>query len=437
MKPTRFNPYSILAATIILAPASHAATYQWNGTSGTEWTTPGNWVPASSFYGQTITGGSAPTNITTAHRLNINNGTGNAAVYTVAQGTTVYQNGTSNRGLVIGSGTPTSGTLRITGGSFSTVDSGGGDVIGNGPGNSGTLIIDGGAYLAGATVAMGIGNSTSTFTIINGSATLPTLSLNNTTGTVNLNGGTLAVNTITRTNGTNTINFAAGTLKARIASTTFLADLLNTTARVKTGGAIIGTIGVAGSGATFIENTRVDLSFSGDNKQLLADYTPGVLTWKGNAGTNPTCWDNGTTANWFNTTTSSADSFVAGDAVLFNDNEHASSAVAIQGTVMPGGVGFSNNTLEDTLSGGSIAGTGTLTVNGPGTVNLTAANSYSDGTKLDGGVVNAPVSPTLVSLTKVGTGIWALSGDNTYSGNTLALASTGQLRFVRLAVTPN
>lgn len=150
-------------------------------------------------------------------------------------------------------------------------------------------------------------------------------------------------------------------------------------------------------GTEFIGNSRIELSFNNTENptQLLADYTPGALVWKGTDATNPTFWDIDTTVNWFNNTTSSDDTFIAGDTVLFDDTA-ATGAVAIQGSsVQPSSVTFSNDTLEYTLSGSAISGAGTLTVSGPGTVNLNAANSYSGGTTLNGGVVNAPISNAL------------------------------------------
>ena len=181
-----------------------------------------------------------------------------------------------------------------------------------------------------------------------------------------------------------------------------------------TGSNIVGDIGTE-----FTENPRIQLSFN-DNEnptQLLADYTPGALVWKGNDALNPTFWNTNTTGNWFNNTTSSDDTFIAGDTVLFDDTA-GPGTVAIQGTVFPSSVTFSNDTLEYTLSGGAIAGSGTLTVSGPGTVNLTAANSYTGGTTLNGGVVNAPISNAL------GGGPVAVN-----TGATLNLTSTGSGNF--------
>lgn len=263
---------SVLAA--LSATLTQAANYQWRGTTSTDWTVSGNWLT-----GTGLTAGPAPTNGTFAHRLNVNNAANNEAVYTAAQGTTIYNNGTGNRGLVIGSGgSGNSGTLRITGGSFSTVGSTGGEIIGNGAGNIGTLIIDGGNYTAGATLNFGIGaGPTSILTVNSGTATVPTISINANTANLNLNGGTLELNNITRTFGTATINIDGGTLKARQNNAAFLADLATTNVFIKSNGAIIDSNGfnisigeplltdVASTGGGLTKNGAGILTLTGAN----------------------------------------------------------------------------------------------------------------------------------------------------------------------------
>lgn len=274
MKNNTKNLILSSALAALSATLTQAATYQWRGTTSTDWTVSGNWLT-----GTGLTAGPAPTNGTFAHRLNVNNAANNEAVYTAAQGTTIYNNGTGNRGLVIGSGgSGNSGTLRITGGSFSTVGSTGGEIIGNGAGNIGTLIIDGGNYTAGATLNFGIGaGPTSILTVNSGTATVPTISINANTANLNLNGGTLELNNITRTFGTATINFNGGTLKARQNNTAFLADLATTNVFIKSNGAIIDSNGfnisigeplltdVASTGGGLTKNGAGILTLTGAN----------------------------------------------------------------------------------------------------------------------------------------------------------------------------
>ena len=70
-------------------------------------------------------------------------------------------------------------------------------------------------------------------------------------------------------------------------------------------------------GTNFIGTSRINLYLNDGKTKLLADFTPGVLVWRGNDATNPTYWDTETTINWFNATTSSVDKFFPGDAVRF------------------------------------------------------------------------------------------------------------------------
>lgn len=235
---------ALVTAITAFASSAHSATYQWNGSTG-NWQTATNW--SSTTTQPFNTSGTVPvfnndSGSDTVHRLNVNGAT--TLLYTAAEGSTLYGNtATSSRGLVIGSGS--SGTMTITGGTFSTVGSTAPDVIGNGNGFTGTLTIDGGSYVGTAAgTGMGIaGGPTSNLNILSGSATVATLSLNNTTGTINLDGGTLAANNFTRANGNNTINFNGGTLKPLVSGTTFLPDLAATNAYVKSGGAIVDTDG--------------------------------------------------------------------------------------------------------------------------------------------------------------------------------------------------
>lgn len=265
---------SVLAA--LSATLTQAATYQWKGNTSTDWTVSSNWIT-----GTGLTAGPAPTNGTYNHRLNVNNGAANEVRYTATQGNTIYEPPNNSRGLVIGSGTSGGGTLRITGGKFSTLGPFGEDVIGN-SGNTGALILDGGDYETSRPVAMGLGGgANSTFTIGNGSTgTLTTLNFNATTSTVNINNGFLLLNSFTRSNTAgiaSTINIDGGTLKARQTNAAFLADLATTNVFIKSNGAIIDsngfniTIGeplltdVASTGGGLTKNGAGTLTLTGAN----------------------------------------------------------------------------------------------------------------------------------------------------------------------------
>ncbi len=219
----------VAVAVLLAGQTASAATYQWNGSNSSDWDVEANWNPGN-------TPRIGPTNGTYGHRLNVNSA--NELIYHFPGITTTY---TSDRGLVIGSGSLGSGTMRITGGTFSNAGAGEA-VVGNTSGNTGQLIIDGGHYIGGTSLILGFGGTpTSILTITDGSATIDLLSLNAGTATVNLNGGMLQANQITGVGGTATFNFNGGTLRAGGASTTFMQNL--TRANVRDGGAVIDTNG--------------------------------------------------------------------------------------------------------------------------------------------------------------------------------------------------
>lgn len=84
---------------------------------------------------------------------------------------------------------------------------------------------------------------------------------------------------------------------------------------------------------------------------------------------------------------STDNTFVAGDAVIFNDNATTTN-VSIAETAIPSSVTFSNNTKAYTLSGnGEIAGDIPVYINGTGTVNINNVNKYSGGTFINAGTL--------------------------------------------------
>jgi len=240
MKPTRRNPLiriAIIATFGILSFAtfSAAATYQWNGSASSDWATDANWTgppPADS-------------EVVGSHRLNVNGAT--ALTYSADQGTSVFASA-ADRGLVIGSGTAGSGTMNITGGTFSTLGAASQDVIGNTNNNTGTLHISGGAFIgtnAGTVLGLGGGmGRVSNLTLSgSGSATLSSLVLNSTTIRINLNGGTLELNSFVPLyiESSGEINFNGGAVKARLSTINFLPANANLQVLVQSGGAIIDT----------------------------------------------------------------------------------------------------------------------------------------------------------------------------------------------------
>ena len=243
------RPAVFAAAAFAFAGAASQAqaqtTYRWNGspTASSDWATAANWASP----GIGATGG------TSNSRLNVYNGSGAPLIYSAAQGTTVYAS--SGRGLVMGQAGGNSGSMEITGGSFSTLGSASSDVIGNAV--NGTLVVSGsgsfigaGTSAGGTIVGLNSAAGTSTFTVAgSGSATVTTLQLSGATAIVNLDGGTLTANQIidadnvgTTGNSNTTFNFNGGTLTAGTgAVTAFMSGL--TQVYVKSGGAKIDTNG--------------------------------------------------------------------------------------------------------------------------------------------------------------------------------------------------
>jgi autotransporter-associated beta strand protein len=371
-----------LCALLFVSNAHGAAgtIWQWDGGAGNDdWTSSNNWNPNAP---------NAQTNGTFNNtRLNVN-GT-QKLTYRAAQGTTVYAP-TSDRGLVIGSGTSGSGTMEIIGGSFSTLGASVGDVIGN-SGNTGTLIINGGSYTGTAAgTGMGIGACTSVFTINSGSATVATLNYNNTTGTLSLNnGGTLSANAINRTAGTATFDLNGGTLKPRVNTTTFLQGL--TRANVRNNGAVIDTDGKNITIAQALLHSNV----GGDNATDggLTKNGLGTLTLSGTS-----TYNGGTVIN-------------VGTLALGNTTDTLlnTGAINVNGGTLD--IGANSDTVGAvTLTSGSITGSGgTLT-----------GSSYG----VQSGSVTAILGGSGVVLTKTTSGTVTLSGANTYTGNTVVSAGT-------------
>ncbi len=103
--------------------------------------------------------------------------------------------------------------------------------------------------------------------------------------------------------------------------------------------------------------------------------------------------------NWvLNSNNANTTDYIQGDAVLFNDNARVvSTTVNISAAdVSPGSVSFNNSTHDYTLTGTfGITGITALTKDGAGALTITNANSYSGGTVVLNGTLNANAAGAL------------------------------------------
>ncbi len=140
-------------------------------------------------------------------------------------------------------------------------------------------------------------------------------------------------------------------------------------------------------------------SVSTATNQINMSFDTAALTWFGNSST----WDVATTANWG---AGGSEKFFTGDSVTFDDTGTVK-AVVVNTPVSPAAVSFVNSAGPGyTISGtGALvanvtqSGTGTATINvpiiggsalnkgGPGTLTLTANNTYSGATTISDGTL--------------------------------------------------
>ena len=303
---------------------------------------------------------------------------------------TLHVSGTLAAGssVTVASGATLSGTGTV-GGSVSVATGSG--VITAGDGTSGQLTLSGGLSFAG-TGTINIGT-------LSNYTTNPALAV---AGTLTLSGGAGAV-TLALPNG------AVGNATYHLVShTNALADLTGLTVTgVHIGSRQVGTL---------------------MNTTGMIDYLVegGYPVWKGTTGSNS--WDAVTAnTNWQLVSTVTANNggatfFQASDAVLFDDSA-SDKTVNIATSVTPVSVTFNNSSGNDyTLqsSGGSIT-TGNLIKSGSGTLTITHANTFADGTTVNAGTLRVGNDAAL------GTGLITLDGGTLSANDTTARALSNNL----------
>ena len=246
------------------------------------------------------------------------------------------------------------------------------------------------------------------------------------TGKLTLGGGTLKFDlaaTATPGDGVNDLIAVTGDL-ALVDSTTITINKLSGSLVSGSYTLISCTGTLTGDAATnlFLDFPNIGrqsyaLATTANSVMLNVAGIPANLVWTGANGTNPTFWDENTTANW---TGGPNGKFADGDVVLFDDTATAA-IVDVQGWMTPESVTF-NNTLAKPYSiigTGSIDGATGITKNGNGAVTIANDNTYTGPTTLNTGTLNVN------SATALGIGTLVINGgvlDNT-SGAPLTLTT--------------
>jgi fibronectin-binding autotransporter adhesin len=189
------------------------------------------------------------------------------------------------------------------------------------------------------------------------------------------------------------------------------------------GGATGGSGGGSGFATDLPANTRQTFTMQSpaSGVQLVVTGNAASLVWQ---GTNGDAWDLATTTNWLNGPV--ADEFYNLDAVRFDDTS-TNGTVTITGVVQPATVLVTNAQTTYTIGGGVLGGITSLTKTGPGQLILTASNSFSGGTLVNGGTLQLADN-----FFAGGTGPISLNGGTLYlnnvgTGTTITCAGTNVL----------
>ena len=228
-------------------------------------------------------------------------------------------------------------------------------------------------------------------------------------GTFNVNNATLnvaggSVGTLTVSNGSlglsnATLNYAAGDLIAVAGALTFTnTDYIDPTAALSGGTDNLFTYGSGSPNLSALAvggnnvSGRASFTFAASSGTVTLAVTSGIpanLQWSG-SGSNVWYTGNNSVKNWYNIGALAPDYFYAADNVTFNDTPGNVTSISLSGTVVPGSVTVSNTNANYIFNGpGSIGGATSLTKNGPGSLAINMANTYTGGTTVNGGQLTA------------------------------------------------
>jgi autotransporter-associated beta strand protein len=160
-----------------------------------------------------------------------------------------------------------------------------------------------------------------------------------------------------------------------------------------------GSIGGSGSGAFHLAsvaglNSRQHASLADISNQIDLIITGATPYWNGNQP------DWRSTNAWTLQPVNTPTTFQANDTEIFDDSAigstYGGTVLLTSGNVAPASMNFNNSSLDYTVSGNyGITGSATLSVNNGGTVTIATSNSYTGGTNLVNGVLNANATSAL------------------------------------------
>jgi len=410
----------------------------WTGATNTTWSTSTNWdtIPPSgtadnAVFDGTFTTGNQPnlTATTTAGGLWMTGSIGQnvtiSGLTLTLQGNTI--NGTAGLGILMDNANAFTLTIsaplklgaaqtwRNNSGGLLTISTGGVNT------NNKALTIDG----SGNTTISGVVSSGGAITEA-GSGTLTLSGTNTFTGALTIQSGTLSIATINNVSSNGVLGNSATAVTLGGSGTTGTLQYTGSTASsTKTF-----TMATGGTGVFNVTNSGTTLTLSGviGGSGNLTKNGPGTLTLSGTntfsgvltveTGNLSVATINNASAN--GVLGNSANAVVLGSSGATGTLQYTGSTASStkKFTMATGGTGaFQVDTAATTLTlSGVIDGSGALLKAGAGTLSLTGANTYSDGTTVSAGTLQLSGSGTLGST----------SGALTVNGGTLNLNGTNQ-----------
>ena len=158
---------------------------------------------------------------------------------------------------------------------------------------------------------------------------------------------------------------------------------------------------------------------NGTKLQLIVTGSAQNQVWRGDGTAN--VWDANDSGNpvWFNTGSSTLDSFGTGDNVLFNDSS-TNPVVTLTGTLQPSSL-LVNATTNYTFTGvGAIDGTVGLVKTNSGTLTIQNNNTFSGAVNLNGGIISVATVAAAGTAQPLGEG-----STLAFNGGTLQYSGTG------------